>query len=72
MQGALADIPRKLGKISQLTNIHSKREDGLNERANEVLVATFHVLERIIERLSRTWQGKSGKAKYSTKSTKYD
>lgn len=60
MQGALADIPRNLGKISKLTNVQIKRDE-LHQRADEVLVATFHVLERIIDRLSRTWQGKFGK-----------
>lgn len=58
MQGALADIPRKLDKISRITHIQIQR-DQLHLRADEVLVVTFIVLERLIDRLSRTWQGKS-------------
>ena len=58
MEQSLARIPKELNKIRTLSNVYIQR-DALHRRADEVLVSIFTVLERIIEKLSRTWRGQS-------------
>ncbi|KAL2289204.1 hypothetical protein FJTKL_02232 [Diaporthe vaccinii] len=55
MEQSLARIPKELNKIRRLSNIYIQRDE-LHRRADEVLVSIFVVLERIIERLSRSWK----------------
>lgn len=56
MEQSLARIPKELSKIRRLSNIYIQRDE-LHRRADEVLVSIFVVLERIIEKLSRSWKG---------------
>lgn len=58
MEQSLARIPKELSSIERLSNVHIQR-DGLHKHADDVLVSIFTVLERIIEKLSRSWKGKS-------------
>lgn len=58
MEKSLARIPEELSKIKTLKNVYIQRDE-LHKHADDVLVSIFTVLERIIERMSRTWRGKS-------------
>lgn len=58
MEKSLARIPKELSKIERLSNVYIKRDE-LHKHADHVLVSIFTVLERIIDRLSRTWKGES-------------
>ncbi|KAL1862621.1 hypothetical protein Daus18300_008418 [Diaporthe australafricana] len=55
MEKSLARIPKELSKIERLSNVYIKRDE-LHKHADHVLVSIFTVLERIIDRLSRTWK----------------
>lgn len=57
MDQSLVRIPKELNKIRRLSSVYIQRDE-LHKRADEVLVSIFAVLERIIEKLSRTWKGK--------------
>ncbi|KAJ4387559.1 hypothetical protein N0V93_008154 [Gnomoniopsis smithogilvyi] len=57
MQETLAKIPAKLSKINRVSGIAIKRDE-LHVCADDVLIKIFVVLERIIERLSRSWTDK--------------
>lgn len=56
MEQSLARIPKELSKIRRLSNVYIQRDE-LHRRAAEVLVSIFTVLERIIEKISRSWTG---------------
>lgn len=56
MEQSLARIPKELDKIRTLSNVYIQRDE-LHKHADDVLVSIFTVLERIIEKLSRSWKG---------------
>ncbi|KAJ4018797.1 hypothetical protein NW752_005925 [Fusarium irregulare] len=53
IQSALADIPRKLEEIKTFEEIHMPSPN-LHQSANDVFIAIFAVLERIINKISKT------------------
>ena len=57
IQSALADIPRKLEEIKTFEEIHMPSPN-LHQSANDVFIAIFAVLERIINKISKTTLGK--------------
>jgi hypothetical protein len=57
IQSALANIPRKLEEIKTFEEILMPSPN-LYQSANNVFVAIFAVLERIIHKLSKTTLGK--------------
>ncbi|KAH6962420.1 hypothetical protein BKA56DRAFT_174357 [Ilyonectria sp. MPI-CAGE-AT-0026] len=57
MQAALADIPGKLYEVQRLSKVHRKSPE-LHQRADELFLSFFVVLERIIEKVSCSWREK--------------
>ncbi|KAI1139708.1 hypothetical protein F5Y05DRAFT_379832 [Hypoxylon sp. FL0543] len=55
IQNFLAEIPEKLETIQRLSRIHY-RSVRLHSCADSVMVAVFTVLERIVEKITRTWK----------------
>ncbi|KAG6355305.1 hypothetical protein INS49_003266 [Diaporthe citri] len=55
MEQSLAQIPKELKRIRRLNDVYIQRDE-LHKNADDVLVSIFTVLERIIEKLSRTWK----------------
>lgn len=51
IQTALSSIPRKLRDVRRLTTVHIMSPE-LHHRADQLFVSIFHVLERIIDKLS--------------------
>lgn len=56
MEQCLAQIPKELKRIRTLSDVYIQRDE-LHKCADDVLVSIFTVLERIIEKFSRTWKG---------------
>lgn len=57
IHAALADIPRKLNTVHRLTEIHIKSPE-LHSCTDSVFLSVFIVLERIIDKLSKSFTGK--------------
>ncbi|KAF9881527.1 hypothetical protein CkaCkLH20_00673 [Colletotrichum karsti] len=58
IENALADIPKKLDKIKRLSDVHIKSKR-LHGKADGILVATFVVLEEIVNDLTMDWKAKT-------------
>jgi len=54
-QSFLAEIPEKMEKIQRLSEIHNTSPE-LFVRANAVKAAIYVVLERIMNKITRTWK----------------
>ncbi|PQE11002.1 hypothetical protein CJF31_00000718 [Rutstroemia sp. NJR-2017a BVV2] len=59
IQNWLAEIPEKLETIQRLSEIHHA-SIRLHSCANDIIVAIFTVLERIVDKITRTWKVKLG------------
>jgi hypothetical protein len=59
IQKWLATIPETLEGIQRLSDLHRK-SPGLHQCANDVLVAVFFVLERIVDKLTQSWKDRIG------------
>ncbi|KAM3069777.1 hypothetical protein ACMFMG_010485 [Clarireedia jacksonii] len=62
IQSWLAEIPEKLETIQRLSEIHHASIK-LHSCADDIIVAIFTVLERVVEKITRTWKGKSPRGK---------
>lgn len=58
IQNWLAEIPEKLETIQRLSEIHHASIK-LHVCTNDIIVAIFTVLERIVDKITRTWKSKS-------------
>jgi hypothetical protein len=58
IQNWLAEIPEKLETIQRWSEIHHGAVR-LHPYADAIMVAIFTVLERIVDKITRTWRSKS-------------